>query len=148
MRENTVTYYVYYSWIDPFYQWTWIGWGQTIISTTTTAPCIIRAQYITVGGLAGMTFCNCLYYFWFTVIPEKQVNSHFCITEEYHFLTTLRKRNNLLVQIKKNGVVSGLLFFIRWRGVTCMMQVARQRDTRIEMRVSVSPPWDCFQPNK
>ena len=48
-----------------------------------------------------MTFCNCLYYFWFTVIPEKQVNSHFCITEEYHFLTTLRKRNNLLVQIKK-----------------------------------------------
>ena len=140
MRENTVTYYVYYSWIDPFYQWTWSGWGQTIISATTTAPCIIRAQYITVGGLAGMTFCNCLYYFWFTVIPEKQVNSHFCITEEYHFLTTLRKRNNLLVQIKKKW--SSVQFFFFYKMERCHLYDASGKATGYKNRnegVSFSP---------
>ena len=46
-----------------------------------------------------------------------------------------------LVQIKKKcGVVSSLLFFIRWSGFTCTMQVARQLDTRIETRLSVSSP--------
>lgn len=110
MRENTVTDYVNYSWIDPFYQWTGSGWSQTIISTTTTAPCIIRAQYITVGGFAGMTFCNCLFYSWFTVIPEKQVNSHFCFTVEYHFLTTLRKRNWFRLK-KKCEVFQSFIFY-------------------------------------
>ena len=50
--------------------------------------------------------------------------------------------------LKKCGVVSSLLFFIRWSGFTCTMQVARQLDTRIETRLSVSSPWDCLQPNK
>lgn len=84
-------------------------------------------------------FAIVFFYVWFNVIPEKQVNSHFCITVEYHFSNTLRKRSWFRLK-KKCGVVSSLLFFITWRGVTCAMQVTRQLDTRIEMRVSFSSP--------
>ena len=87
-----------------------------------------------------MTFCNCLFLFLVYCDSRKARQLTFLHYSEYHFLTTLRKKN--WFRLKKNGVVFGLLFFIRWRGVTCMMQVlvARQLDTRIKMRVSVSSP--------
>lgn len=55
-------------------------------------------------------FAIVFFYVWFNVIPEKQVNSHFCITVEYHFSNTLRKRNSFRLKKTWSSVQSFIFY--------------------------------------